>query len=302
MTRSRDWQTGRFYDRLNQALKRARRYGCGFALMMLDLDGFKAVNDGHGHEAGDQVLQVVGQRLIECVRQSDTVARIGGDEFALMLLEAADRSALEGLAERLVQTVGGPIDIGDATCQVGASIGIARYTDPSATVDLLMSRADTAMYAQKRTDGCGYTFFQEGVHRDSPRESVLIPWSREQELGVAVLDQQHRRLAQMVNRLAASVTAAEDGAQIQALLDDLGRFTAYHFDTEEGLMDLYGFPGARSHKEQHRKLKDDLLAIRNQVDTSELSRTLSAVKDWLLTHIQVADRDLVRDLRSEGVR
>jgi diguanylate cyclase (GGDEF)-like protein/hemerythrin-like metal-binding protein/PAS domain S-box-containing protein len=291
-----------FYDRLNQAIKHARRYGGGFALMMLDLDSFKAVNDARGHEAGDTVLQVVGQRLVECVRQSDTVARIGGDEFALVLHQAMDRPALAGLAERLVQAVGSPIDLGDATCQVGASIGIALYGDPSTTMDLLMSRADTAMYAQKGTDGCGYTFFQEGVHRDSPREASLIPWSIEQELGVAVLDQQHRRLAQMVNGLAASVTAAEDGAQIQALLDDLGRFAAYHFDTEEGLMDTYGFPGARAHKEQHRKLKDDLLAIRNQVDTSELSRTLSAVKEWLLTHIQVADRDLIRDLRCQGVR
>jgi diguanylate cyclase (GGDEF)-like protein/hemerythrin-like metal-binding protein/PAS domain S-box-containing protein len=291
-----------FYDRLNQAIKRARRYGCGFALMMLDLDGFKAVNDAHGHEAGDQVLQVVGQRLIECVRQSDTVARMGGDEFALVLQEAVDRPALAALAQRLAQAVGKPIDLGDTTCQVGASIGIALYADPSTTMDLLMSRADTAMYAQKRTEGCGYTFFQEGVHRDSLRESVLIPWSTEQEPGVAVLDQQHRRLAEMVNRLAASVAAAEDGAQIQALLDDLGRFTAYHFDTEESLMDMYGLPGARSHKEQHRKLKDDLLAIRNQVDSSELSRTLSAVRDWLLTHIQAADRDLIRDLRSQGVR
>ncbi|MEJ2387604.1 MAG: bacteriohemerythrin [Chromatiaceae bacterium] len=245
-----------FYDRLNQAIKRARRYGCGFALMMLDLDGFKAV----------------------------------------------DRPALAALAQRLAQAVGKPIDLGDTTCQVGASIGIALYADPSTTMDLLMSRADTAMYAQKRTEGCGYTFFQEGVHRDSLRESVLIPWSTEQEPGVAVLDQQHRRLAEMVNRLAASVAAAEDGAQIQALLDDLGRFTAYHFDTEESLMDMYGLPGARSHKEQHRKLKDDLLAIRNQVDSSELSRTLSAVRDWLLTHIQAADRDLIRDLRSQGVR
>ncbi|MGA7983529.1 MAG: bacteriohemerythrin [Chromatiaceae bacterium] len=143
---------------------------------------------------------------------------------------------------------------------------------------------------------------REHRNRDSTRETVLVRWSPDDELGVAVIDQQHRRLAEMVNGLAMAVAAGEDTAQVQAMLEDLARFTAHHFETEEDLMERYQTASARTHREQHRKLKDELAAIERQIDSSELSRTLSVINAWLLAHIRGADRELTRELRSQGVR
>jgi diguanylate cyclase (GGDEF)-like protein/hemerythrin-like metal-binding protein/PAS domain S-box-containing protein len=291
-----------FFDRLNQAIKRARRYERGFGLMMLDLDGFKKINDALGHDAGDTVLRIVAQRLSGCVRKSDTVARVGGDEFALVLHETCERPALARLAERLVKAAGETIDFGGTTSRVGASVGVVLYPDHGATIDVLMARADAAMYAGKQTGTSGYTFFQPGVHRESAQDNALIRWSPDHELGIAVIDQQHRRLSEMVNGLARAIAEADDTARVRALVDDLRRFTAHHFDTEEGLMDRYQITNSRSHKEHHRKLQDELAAIQRQIGSSELSRTHSAIRAWLLAHIQNADRELVRQLRSQGVR
>jgi diguanylate cyclase (GGDEF)-like protein/hemerythrin-like metal-binding protein/PAS domain S-box-containing protein len=289
------------FDRLNEAIKRARRYGCGFGLMMLDLDGFKGVNDVHGHEAGDTVLRIIGQRLAACVRQSDTVARMGGDEFALVLHETREREGLVRLAERLVGAVRQPIEVAGRSCEVGVCIGIAIYSGDRATMDTLMSRADSAMYAQKRSGLAGYTFFQEGVHPDRAQEiAPLIRWSPEQELRIAVIDEQHQQLAAMVNELAVAVAAAEDTARLHVLLSDLGRCAAHHFMTEEGFMDRHQIPNARKHKEQHRKLMGDLAAIQRQIGYAELSRTLSAVRTWFLGHVQGSDRQLCEELRAHG--
>ncbi len=114
-----------FADRLHQAVKSARRYDATFAVLMVDLDGFKAVNDTYGHEVGDIVLQVVGQRFQGCLRERDTLARIGGDEFAVLLPRLADhRSAAQG-AQRMIDALAASLDFGAHPVAVGASIGIA---------------------------------------------------------------------------------------------------------------------------------------------------------------------------------
>jgi hemerythrin len=140
------------------------------------------------------------------------------------------------------------------------------------------------------------------VHRGSTRETVLVRCSPEDDLGVGVIDQQHRQLAEMVNGLVMAVAAAEDTAQVQAVLDDLARFPTHHSDTEEDLMERYQTASARTHRVQHRKLKDELAAIERRFGSSELQRTLCANNAWLLAHIRGADRELTRELRSQGVR
>lgn len=138
-----------FHERLDQAVAGARRHDSGLAVMYLDLDGFKQVNDSHGHHVGDQLLQWVAQRLRQVLRREDLLARLGGDEFAVLLEHVTDPTQLDGIATKLVTAVGAPVSFGDIQVQVGASVGIARFSD-ELDADTLLRHADTAMYRAKR--------------------------------------------------------------------------------------------------------------------------------------------------------
>lgn len=137
-------------DRLDSAVARARRNQTRFALIMADLDRFKAVNDSHGHAAGDEVLRLVGDRLQNAVRASDTVARIGGDDFVLVLEDIATAESVGLLLAKLVEAVTAPMKLSDgAQVSVGVSIGSAVYPDDSDQLELLLGHADKAMYRGK---------------------------------------------------------------------------------------------------------------------------------------------------------
>ncbi|MBI5490022.1 MAG: diguanylate cyclase [Deltaproteobacteria bacterium] len=137
-------------DRLRHALAQARRYGRLLAVLFLDLDGFKAVNDARGHDVGDALLQAVGQRLAGQLRESDTVARLGGDEFAVVLTEVSAPGDAERVAERLLAAVSRPYTIGDGEHRVGVSIGIGLYPAHGTEPGALVRCADQAMYEAKR--------------------------------------------------------------------------------------------------------------------------------------------------------
>jgi diguanylate cyclase (GGDEF)-like protein/hemerythrin-like metal-binding protein/PAS domain S-box-containing protein len=288
-------------DRVTQAVHHTRRYGEGFALLLLDLDGFKDVNDSRGHDAGDTVLKVVARRLLDCVRESDTVARMGGDEFTVLLNRASQRPALERIARKVVAAVAEPIDLGEGSARVGASVGVALCPTHGLTLDALLAAADGAMYASKeRGKGC-YTFADDSTPLASSREVPLIAWSNDHEVGVAVIDQQHRELVTRVNGLARAIAAAEETARVRDLLADLSGYTAMHFATEEALMATYDVGGADLHREQHQQLLSELSAFDDRLEADGLSRTLVAIKEWLLAHIDHADRALGRALNARGV-
>ena len=139
-------------ERLRGALARDARTGSRTGVLFLDLDGFKAFNDQHGHGVGDDVLRQVAQRLLRTVRPSDTVARLGGDEF-VVLVEAVTDEGLSPLAERLEQALGAPLDVGPhgrVRVSVGVSVGSATSSGGDADAAGLLSRADAGMYAVKR--------------------------------------------------------------------------------------------------------------------------------------------------------
>jgi diguanylate cyclase (GGDEF)-like protein/PAS domain S-box-containing protein len=137
-------------ERLRASLSRDARTGGGTGLLFLDLDGFKAVNDTHGHEAGDAVLRAVGARLVAEVRPSDTVARLGGDEF-VVLVEAAAPQDLRPVVERLQAALAGPLVVGRSRpVVVGASIGTAWVSSGDVDPATLLHRADQDMYRHKR--------------------------------------------------------------------------------------------------------------------------------------------------------
>jgi diguanylate cyclase (GGDEF)-like protein/PAS domain S-box-containing protein len=147
-----------FNDRLAQALALARRNNRQIALLFLDVDGFKPVNDSFGHAVGDRLLQSVAHRLRGCVRSTDTVGRQGGDEFLVLLSDITSADAVELIADKLLLAFALPHRIGAHTLKIGASIGIAIYPTDGADEESLLRHADTAMYQVKYGGGNRYEF------------------------------------------------------------------------------------------------------------------------------------------------
>jgi diguanylate cyclase (GGDEF)-like protein len=147
-----------FHDRLNMALAQAYRQLGKVALFFLDLDGFKAVNDTLGHDAGDLLLKQVAGRLQTCIRQTDTLARLGGDEFT-MVLNVRDANDAEQVAKKIMTVINEPFDLGGSPAKVGTSIGIAMYPANAAQATDLMRMADMAMYAAKQAGKRTYRFY-----------------------------------------------------------------------------------------------------------------------------------------------
>ena len=155
-----------FYQKMDELLIRARRSG-PFAVFSLDLDHFKSVNDTLGHPIGDKLLQAVAVRMRGCIRESDIVARMGGDEFAI-LQDTFDKPAdATMLATRLTNAVGAPYQIDGHQVIVGASIGIAIAPRDGSEPDQLMKNADLALYRCKADGGCKYLFFEAKMDRRS---------------------------------------------------------------------------------------------------------------------------------------
>ena len=145
-------------DRLDNAIARAKRNKSKCAVIFLDLDGFKPINDTLGHDKGDLVLREAATRLSECIRDSDTAARFGGDEFVLVLsdLNTAEDSAM--VAKKVLSVLTEPIELSDHTVQVGASIGIALYPDHGHNAEAVLKHADIAMYDVKDSGKNNYAF------------------------------------------------------------------------------------------------------------------------------------------------
>jgi diguanylate cyclase (GGDEF)-like protein/PAS domain S-box-containing protein len=150
-----------FRDRLQQAIKKSRRDNQSLALLFIDLDRFKEVNDTRGHVVGDQLLVEAAQRIASCVRNSDTVARLGGDEFTVVLQGLEDREAVERVAGDVIKALAAPFAIGQKTICVSASIGIATCPADAEDPESLTAAADLAMYNAKAQGRNGYCFFAD---------------------------------------------------------------------------------------------------------------------------------------------
>ncbi|MDQ2649240.1 MAG: diguanylate cyclase, partial [Actinomycetota bacterium] len=180
-----DWLTGlpnrqRFVDLVDAALADRRRDGGRLAIAFLDLDDFKAINTKFGHPGGDELLALMGQRLAECVRPEDTVARFGGDEFAI-LLQHADAEAAAQLAARIIAELERPFELGDHEVHARASIGLA-LSDGTDTSDDLHAMADTAMYVAKRRGRSRYEVFEPAM-RDEALERENLHEDLEKAVG-----------------------------------------------------------------------------------------------------------------------
>jgi diguanylate cyclase (GGDEF)-like protein len=150
-----------FYDRLNQALARARRDEEAIAVLFLDLDGFKPINDTLGHDAGDKLLQEVAKRMLACVRDSDTVARMGGDEFTVILCNLRPPLSSEHVAKKIIDAIALPFALNGKECSITASIGISLYPDNGEAAAMLVKLADAAMYLAKNSGRNCYRFIDD---------------------------------------------------------------------------------------------------------------------------------------------
>ena len=150
---------------MDHILNRLISSGRDFSLMHVDLDFFKEVNDTLGHAAGDTVLQRVAKLMVQCTRQNDTVARVGGDEFVLIFEGLIDRIQLSGIARRLISSIEEPIPFGDKTCKISASAGTALSAAFSQGLDAatLLHQADVALYAAKNAGRARHFFYQPGM-------------------------------------------------------------------------------------------------------------------------------------------
>lgn len=148
-----------FNDRLDRALQRAERGDTPFALLYVDLDGFKSVNDTHGHDVGDKLVQGIAARLNQCIRRTDSVARIGGDEFTVLLEKVNSTNDTITIAQKIIDVIAEPFNINGQQMHVGSSIGIAVYPEAGRDATTLLKHADMAMYEAKATQGSNYRFF-----------------------------------------------------------------------------------------------------------------------------------------------
>ncbi|HTP59192.1 MAG TPA: diguanylate cyclase [Spirochaetia bacterium] len=148
-----------FHDLLDRAVKTARRKTEGMAVMFIDVDSFKGVNDNFGHRAGDCLLQEVGRRIQRCVRETDVVARLGGDEFTVVLANIQDPGNVERIAEKLLEQIAKPVTIDQDEVRVTSSIGISVLAEDTADADSLLQNADMAMYRAKAMGKNTYQVF-----------------------------------------------------------------------------------------------------------------------------------------------
>ncbi len=152
-----------FRDRLDQALRRALRDGSTLAVLFLDLDRFKTVNDTLGHTAGDQLLRAVAERLRDCIRAEDTAARLGGDEFTLILEDLGEPGSARRVAEGVLESFNAPFPLLGHNLYMGVSIGIACYPDDGLDADTLLKHADIAMYRSKEGGRSAYLFYSASM-------------------------------------------------------------------------------------------------------------------------------------------
>jgi diguanylate cyclase (GGDEF)-like protein len=154
-------------DRLTAAVEAAKRHQTGIALLVIDIDKFKGINDTCGHHCGDKVLRVTAERLVQAVRKSDTVARMGGDEFVVLLTDLSDPSVAETIAAKIVESLAAPVDFAGHQVPVSVSVGVCTSEAGGLDDEALLKRADYSLYQAKANGrNCFHVFTPEPIQSD----------------------------------------------------------------------------------------------------------------------------------------
>ena len=284
-------------DRLEQAITQAKRNESRLALMFIDLDKFKPVNDSYGHEAGDWLLKAVAQRMETCLRESDTAARIGGDEFIVLLPEIRRIADAVAVAEKIRDVLNQPFEMPERKLlEISACIGIAVYPDHGVTEKQLMKNGDTAMYQAKESGRNRVWVYKRNQDSSILTEDALIRlhWKKSYESGEYTIDLEHKELFQLASELInAAIKREEHPAAFEDAFQALLAHTAKHFAVEEQILAGLKYDDLDAHTRLHQELVHRaqvlyLAAIHRQMSMGELIDFI--IDDLVKGHMFKQDR------------
>lgn len=261
-------------DRLEQAIAQAKRKGISLALLFIDLDKFKPVNDLYGHEVGDWLLQAVAHRMQCCLRESDTAARIGGDEFIVLLPEINNSADALTVAEKIRDILNQPFYMTNGQLlNISACIGIALYPEHGLTEKQLMKNGDTAMY-QAKESGRNKVFIYHGNTGTAMSDEILLRlnWKKSYESGEPSIDEEHKELFRLASVLINTAMEQDDHPDrftqaFQALL----AHAIKHFAGEEQILAAYEYEDLEEHVRLHRELVQRANKLYQAMTTRQLS-------------------------------
>ena len=262
-------------DRLQQAIYKARREQGRVALLFMDLDKFKPVNDELGHQVGDWLLQQVAERMRACVRESDTVARIGGDEFVIVLPDIAEEAEAMVVADKIRQRLE-QVFVTDAgeLLEISVSIGLVLYPEHGQDEHQLLKRGDDAMYQAKQAGRNQVQVFRPLIGREVLEESLSVRfnWKAAYECGDHRIDSDHQRIFELANQLiAATIRRDEDPEASLVALDRLLNYTTQHFAREEMILADLGYEALVEHTGLHGALIVRALELKEAYAAGSLS-------------------------------
>lgn len=298
-----------FSDRTEQALLLAQRQDTRLAIFFIDLDKFKPINDQQGHTVGDWLLQTVARRMEECVRESDTVARNGGDEFAVLLPAIASPHDARSVAEKIRSAMASPfITPSGLSLAISCSIGIALYPEHGDKEKDLLHAADEAMYIAKNAGGNAIELYRP-IDPDTPASPSLqiikLVWKPDYLSGDPGIDLEHQELFQLANELIEQTTSVlYDPILFNTALDQLLLHTVSHFEHEEELLQQLGYHDLDAHVLQHTQLKEQALMLRQTAQERRIS--VGELVDFLAIelvqeHLQEMDRNYFHLLANRSV-
>ena len=286
-------------ERLTQQLMRAQRAQSILALLFIDLDRFKPINDELGHDVGDWLLQAAAQRIQACLRKSDTAARMGGDEFVVLLPDLQTVEAATAVGEKIRSELGRDfVTPKGVILQISSSIGVAIYPDHGDSEETLLRLGDEAMYKAKRSGRNAVQLWapstsagNDASGHSAPRVNVHLRWKPAFACGHAVIDQEHEALFDLANTLLdAAELRKSNPAEFEAAFDALLTHASEHFAHEETILQAHGFANLTAHTQLHRTL----LAHAREVHASEVTAVDGLVRflvsELVTDHIQGEDQ------------
>ncbi|MFZ2266712.1 MAG: EAL domain-containing protein [Azonexus sp.] len=274
-----------FRDRLREELKRAQRSGYELALLFIDLDRFKDVNDTLGHDVGDLLLAKAGERICAALRASDTVSRLGGDEFVVILSDISSQAGVSQVAQEIIRSLAQPFDLDGHQAYVSASVGIAFYPEDSKEPETLVGYADQAMYAAKAHGRNGFCFFTQSMQIHALQHLELS-----NDLRRAVHEAQFEVYYQPIVELGSQRTVKAE-ALVRWVHPKRGMVSPAEFipvAEEIGLISEIGnwvFEQAVSAAQRWQSLRPAAAAIQVSVNISPRQFIASSCRDWI-THLQ----------------
>ena len=301
-----------FHDRMQMAISQARRESRRLALMLIDLDGFKPVNDRLGHPVGDMLLKAVARRMQGCLRESDTLARVGGDEFAVILPRVNVGGDAMLVAEKIRKEINRPFELaGGYPIAISCSIGVAIYPEHGCEEKRLSKNADEAMYVAKAHGGnCTRLSKRLALATDAPQNGPLLlrlVWQKDYQCGEATIDQTRHEVFGRANELIQAAQSGQyDAQQLPGVLDAFIASLARNLAGEEAVLAQHHYSGLGEHALAHQRLVGRAVELCHRVGEVTLGEVLTFLaQEVVVTHLLEEDRLYFplfrRSLEPEGV-